>query len=133
MRNVKEGCKMGLLSRGSELRVRLRPHRRWIGHRVSDACMSMRSSRRGSGECAIRQRSMRARGHRGQSLGRSAEVVQSEKEAIVAEDVLGSLFSNLTHDMSYPMLTSFYLYAPASEGWPSLSPYLLVLRPKMFF
>lgn len=111
-----KGWKMSLLSRGSELRVRLRPHRRWIGHRVSNICMSMRSSRRGSGECVIRQRSMKARDHRGQSLGRSAEEVQSEKATLVANNVLGSLFSDLIDYMSYSMQTAYHLYTPSSEG-----------------
>jgi hypothetical protein len=76
---------------------------------------------------------MIARGHRGQSLGRSAEEVQSENTALVADNVLGSLFSDLMNYMSYSMLTPYHAHPPASEGWPSLSPYLLVLCPTIFF
>jgi hypothetical protein len=75
---------------------------------------------------------MRARDHRGQSLGQSAGEVQSESAAFFADNVLGSLSSDLIYYMSDSMLTPYHLYAPASEGWPSLSPYLLVSRPTMF-
>lgn len=51
--------------------------------------MIEKSLRRGSKECGIRQRLMKARGHHGQSLRRSAEVPQSDVTAIAADAHLG--------------------------------------------
>ena len=72
------------------------------------------------------------RGRREQSLGRSAKGVQSETQPSGGQRTWESILKPEGH-MSYSMLTPYHVYAPASDGWPSLNPYLLVLRPTKFF